>query len=82
MKRSLYLIALLFAGLFYFSSVIDADDSQVGEPAGTSNDEEVIAMCEDKYSPEKYADDVERQNLIDKCINESVDGSKPTPTES
>ena len=82
MKRSLYLIPLLFAGLFYFSSVIAAEDSQVGEPAGATNDEEVIAMCEEKYSAEKIADDVERQKLIDTCIDENADGAKSPPTES
>ena len=77
MKRSLYLVTLIISGLIYFSSNVAASqDDQAGEKAASPSGEEIVAMCEDKYSSDNYADETERANLVDKCINDSVDESE------
>jgi hypothetical protein len=45
------------------------------EQEGSQNSEvdieEVIAMCEEKYTVEEYADEEERNSAINQCIEES-----------
>ena len=65
-------------GSIFFTPVFASDEA--GEGAGQAAGEEVVAMCEDKYSAENYADENERNNLIDTCINESTNGT-PAPAE-
>ena len=77
-KKTLFLIVLLTMGLIFFAPAFASEEA--GENASQAADEEVIAMCEDKYTPENYADETERVNLIDTCINESVNGT-PAPSE-
>lgn len=78
MKKTLFLIVLLTMGLIFLAPAFASDEA--GEGAGQSGGEEVIAMCEDKYSAENYADENERNNLIDACIKESTQGT-PAPAE-
>ncbi|WP_455219952.1 hypothetical protein [Kaarinaea lacus] len=75
MKKSFYLIVLLIAGIFYFSGAVASQEGQDGQQSVEPSGDEIVAMCEDKYSAENYADEEERNGLIDKCINDSINGS-------
>ena len=74
MKKSFYLIALFLAGIFYISSVVASQEEQGSQQSVEPSGDEIVAMCEDKFSAEKYADEEERNGLIDKCINDSING--------
>lgn len=76
MKKTLFLIVLLTAGLLSFSGVMAADEAGEGGKQAP-NSEEIVAMCEAKYDAEKYADEDERNNLIDKCISDSSSQMAP-----
>lgn len=82
MKKPFYLFALLLVGLFYFSSVTASEEGQDAQKSVVPDGDEVVAMCEDKYSSENYADEEERNGLIDKCINDTLEGSTPAPEQS
>ena len=75
MKKSFYLIALLIAGMFYFSGALASQEGQDGQQSIEPSGDEIVAMCEDKFSAENYADEEERNSLIDKCINDSINGA-------
>ena len=75
MKKSFYLIALLLVGMFYISNVLASQEEQGGQQSVEPSGDEIVAMCEDKYSSENYADEEERNGLIDKCINDSINGT-------
>lgn len=81
MKKTLYLIVLLAAGLFSFSAVMASEEAGEGAAKQAPSSEEIVAMCEDKYNSEKYSDENERNNLIDGCINESTDKMAPAAEE-
>lgn len=38
--------------------------------------DQVIAMCEEKFSVETYSDENERNRLIDECIEEQLNAGK------
>ena len=81
MKKSLILIMLLSAGLFYFAAAIASDEAGEGGANQGTSSEEIVAACEDKYNAEKYTDENERNNLIDACINESTEKMAPKAEE-
>lgn len=80
MKNTLLLIVLLAMGLIFSTPIFASDEA--GEGASQSAGEEVIAMCEDKYTPENYADENERNELIDACIKESTEGTSAPAEQS
>ena len=56
-----------------------AADEQTGDTAsGTMKIEQVIAMCEEQNSEDKYPDIDERNKMIDQCIDEN---SSSTPQQ-
>ena len=81
MKKPFYLIALLFTAMFYFSGAVASQDGQDGQQTVEPSGDEIVAICEDKFSAENYTDEEERNGLIDKCINDSIDGSRPAVDE-
>lgn len=80
MKKTFLLITLLTMGLIFFTPVFASDEA--GEGGSQAAGEEVIAMCEDKYNPENYADENERNALIDACIKESTEGTSAPAEQS
>ena len=81
MKNSFYLMALLIAGMFYFSNIMASQEAQEGQQSVLPTGDEIVAMCEDKYSSDNYADEEERHGLIDKCINDTINGPEPAVEE-
>jgi len=79
-KKTLFIIVLLSAGL-YLTAAIASDEAGEGAANKGSSGEEIVTMCEDKYNSEKYADENERNNLIDACIKESTDKMAPRAEE-
>ncbi|MEJ2180346.1 MAG: hypothetical protein P8Y28_07890 [Gammaproteobacteria bacterium] len=78
MRKPFYLVALLLAGMFYFSGVVASQEGQDDQQSVAPTGDEIVAMCEDKYSSDNYADEEERNGLIDKCINDSINGPDTT----
>ena len=76
-SKPFYLVALLIAGMIYFSSVTASQEGQDNQQSVAPTGDEIVAMCEDKYSAENYADEEERHGLIDKCINDNVNDPDP-----
>lgn len=76
-KKSLILIVMLVLGLIFFTPVFASDEAGEGASSQGATGEEIVAMCEDKFSPENYADEGERNNLIDACINEATGSNEP-----
>ena len=81
MKKIIFLVVLMVAGLFSASAVMASDEAGEGGAKQAPSSEEIVAMCEDKYNSDKYADENERNNLIDACINESTDKMAPAAEE-
>lgn len=71
-KKSLYVIGVLISGMILMAN---ANASQEAVES-VENTDEIIAMCEETYTVEKYTDEEERNNLIDQCINESAEPQK------
>ena len=67
--------------MFYFSGAVASQEGQDGQPSVEPSGDEIVAMCEDKYTSENYADEEERNGLIDKCINDNLNGSGPAVEE-
>ena len=74
-KLSLLLVLLLTGMLYFASAVASQEEEEATQKAGPSGDE-IVAMCESKFTAEEYADEEERNNLIDGCINQAVDSSQ------
>ena len=79
MNKVLYLTILFLIAVFSFSKVSASEEGQQSELLSA---DEIVAMCEDKYGVESYSDDEERNNLIDKCINDSIGDTKEVVEES
>ena len=71
MKKTLNLFILLVAGAFYFSGAMASEEGSDSQKMESPDNEEIVAICEDKYSQDNYSDDTERGNLIDICIGEN-----------
>ncbi len=78
MKKYVFLIVILAAGLLCFSGAMASDEAGEGGNKQELSSEEVVAMCEDKFNSANYPDENERNNLIDACINESTDKMVPS----
>lgn len=76
MNKPFYLVALVLAGLIYFTSAIASEEGQAEQQSMSSpTGDEVVAMCEEKFSADNYPDEEERNKLIDACINDKINAT-------
>jgi hypothetical protein len=75
-KKPYYLVALILAGFIYIGSAIAAEEGQEEQQSMSSQTgDEVVAMCEEKFTADNYPDEEERNKLIDECINEKINST-------
>ena len=67
--KILLIAGAVLAGSF-FTAVVAQEQEQ------TVDVDQVIAMCEEQFTPESYADENERNRLIDECIENQLDSGK------
>lgn len=77
MKKSLISGLMLGGLLFTFGGAYAADEQE--QP--NVDVDQVIAMCEDKYSTEAVSDENERTRLIDQCIDSQLNPGKAKSDE-
>jgi hypothetical protein len=74
-KKPYYLVALILAGFIFVASAIAAEDGQEEQSMSSPTGDEIVAMCEEKYSADSYPDEDERNKVIDECINEKINAT-------
>ncbi|MFN2302850.1 MAG: hypothetical protein ACK2TV_03880 [Anaerolineales bacterium] len=65
---------LLIAGAVLVGSFLTAAVAQ--EQEQTIDVDQVIAQCEEQFSPENYPDENERNRVIDECIENQLNSGK------
>jgi hypothetical protein len=73
MKKSL--LSLVLFGFVVSASAFAAGEEQESQATDAEVDA-AIAMCEEKYSAESYADEEERNTLINQCVDDSLQPAK------
>lgn len=73
MKKSLFASAVLVGLLSLLGVAYAADEEQDQKSVDV---DQVVSMCEEQYSAESYADENERNRLIDQCIESHLNAGQ------
>ena len=74
MRITQIVMAALLASAVSMSSAEEQDKQEI-------DTDEVVAKCEDQFSPEKYTNENERNRMIDECVDKVLGTDAPKSEE-